>query len=119
MTCTKPDIAVATKLLGRFNANPSTGYMAGDKHVLKYLKTTASYGIRYTQGYNPLRGHVRFLATKNIDEPTLYTDANWVPQDASVPKENDLMTCEMHEMNSIAGYCATRMESPILWGGCP
>ena len=116
VTCTRPDITVATNLLGRFNANPSEGHLNGAKHVLKYLKTTASYGIRYVQGHNPLRGHVSFPTGKDIDDTTLYTDSCWGPQDASVPKENDTRTCDLEEMHSIGGYYISRMGGPIIWG---
>ena len=57
---TRPDINVATKLLGQFSHNPSEGHLDAGKYVLHYLKRSASHGIWFKQGLNPLTGHVKF-----------------------------------------------------------
>ena len=48
--CTRPDISAAVSALYRFNANPGRAHWEGFQHVLKYLKGTASSGIRYRNG---------------------------------------------------------------------
>ena len=115
VTNTRPDINVATNLLGQFNANPSKGHLAGAKYVLRYLKSTASCGIRFTEGFNPLKGHVSFPPGENIDDLAVATDSNWGPQDASRPVQGDTRTVILEEMHSIAGYYITRMGGPLQW----
>jgi len=44
---TRPDIAYAVGYLGRFNANPGIGHHMAQKRVLRYLKTTKSWGLYY------------------------------------------------------------------------
>ena len=115
VTNTRPDINVATNLLGRFNANPSQGHMTGAKHILRYLSTTASYGIRFTEDHNPLAGHVSFPPEEDINGLAVCTDSSWGPQDASNPKPGNERTCILEEMHSIGGYYITRMGGPLQW----
>ena len=42
---TRPDINTAYSLLSQFNSKPSPDHWDSAKHVLKYLKSTMSYGI--------------------------------------------------------------------------
>ncbi len=44
---TRPDIAFAVGELGRFNANPGAEHMAAAKRVLRYLKGTKSWKLRF------------------------------------------------------------------------
>ena len=48
--CTRPDISAAVSALSSFNANPGRAHWEGVQHVLRYLKGTASSGIRYRKG---------------------------------------------------------------------
>lgn len=59
-TC--PDIAFAASTLSRFCANPGKMYWILAKRVLRYLKGTLHYGIKYN---------------KNHDKITAYTDSDW------------------------------------------
>jgi len=45
---TRPDIGVAHKLLCAHLQTPSTGHLTAAKHVLRYLKGSASRGIRFS-----------------------------------------------------------------------
>lgn len=47
---TRPDIAFATARLARRMAKPTTGDMTAAKAVLRYLKGTATMGLRYAKG---------------------------------------------------------------------
>ncbi|XP_055590100.1 uncharacterized protein LOC129742249 [Uranotaenia lowii] len=61
--CTRPDILFAVNKLSRFNTNPSLKHWEAVKHLLRYLKGTAKYKLRYTrQGESKLIG---------------YSDADW------------------------------------------
>ena len=44
-TTTRPDISYAVGVLARFNANPGPTHWSAVKHVLRYLKGTADYGL--------------------------------------------------------------------------
>jgi hypothetical protein len=46
-TSTRPDISFAVGVLTRFMANPLDAHYAAAKHVLKYVKGTASMGLVY------------------------------------------------------------------------
>ena len=48
--CTGPDISAAVSALSHYNANPGRAHWEGVQYVLKYLKGTASGGIRYRKG---------------------------------------------------------------------
>jgi len=44
---TRPDIAYTVGYLARFNSNPGLAHWQAVKHLLRYLKGTADYGITY------------------------------------------------------------------------
>ena len=89
---TRPDINTAYSLLSQFNAKPARGHWDAAKHIVKYLKGTASHGIWFKQGENRLEGHVAIPDELKGTETILFTDSNWGPQDASKPKENETCT---------------------------
>eukprot|EP00253_Pinus_taeda_P009747 PITA_09747 len=49
LTTTKPDISFAVGILSRFMQKPCEGHWSTTKRVLKYLKGTQDFGIKYTQ----------------------------------------------------------------------
>jgi hypothetical protein len=60
---TRPDISFAVCKLSRFVSNPGDDHWRALESVMRYLKGTVSYGIRYT-------GHPKVLEG--------YCDANWI-----------------------------------------
>ena len=53
----RPDIAAATGILAQHMSNPSTEHWSGVKRMLRYLKGTMNYGLRYSDdGSNQLVG---------------------------------------------------------------
>ena len=44
---TRPDLSYAVGMVSRFLNNPGPQHVAAVKHILKYLKGTANYGLRY------------------------------------------------------------------------
>ena len=112
----RPDISTAYSLLSQFNCDPSNGHWEAAKHVLKYLKGTASHGIWFRQGEDRLTGCVAVPEELKHEQLLLFTDSNWGPQDASSPKPNETRTVEMEELKSIQGFYITRMGGPLLWG---
>eukprot|EP00253_Pinus_taeda_P018130 PITA_18130 len=49
LTTTRPEISFAVGILSRFMKKPCEGHWFAAKRVLKYLKGTQDYGIKYTQ----------------------------------------------------------------------
>jgi len=49
LTTTKPDISFAIGILSRFMQKPCEGHCSAIKRVLRYLKGTQDFGIKYTQ----------------------------------------------------------------------
>ena len=135
-TSTRPDITAVTSLLARHLPNPSQGHLDSAIHVLRYLKGTDQWGIRFTQpsstqgGGSPtpdpadcLKGLVawptkdagvpRVLPIDRLDE---YTDSNWGPQDASHPKEGQPgQRVTDDDVKSLLGNVATYMGGPLDW----
>ena len=65
--CTRPDIAAAVGILGKFNATPGMQHFKAGLEVVRYLRATANYGVIYGRRreeipYVPLCG---------------YSDASW------------------------------------------
>ena len=113
---TRPDVAVAYKLLSQFNHNPSQGHLDAAKYVLRYLSGTSSYGIWFKQGEERMKASILMPDGFTGNELLVWTDSNWGPQDASQPKENETRTVGMQELRSIQGFYITRMGGPIYWG---
>eukprot|EP00253_Pinus_taeda_P025962 PITA_25962 len=49
LTTTRPDISFAIGILSRFLQKPCEGHWSTTKRVLRYLKGTQDFGIKYTQ----------------------------------------------------------------------
>ena len=45
--CTKPDIAYAVRMLGRYQSNPSIDHQKAVKNVMRYLQGTKNYVLMY------------------------------------------------------------------------
>ena len=59
----RPDISFVVCKLSRFVSNPGDDHWRALERVMRYLKDTMSYGIRYT-------GHLKVLEG--------YCDVNWI-----------------------------------------
>ena len=49
-TTTRPDIAAAISALSQYMSNPSVDHWSGVKRVLRYVRGTMNYGLRFTTG---------------------------------------------------------------------
>ena len=63
-TATRPDIAAAVSVLSQYMSKPSKDHWMGVKHVLRYLKGTLKYGLKFT-------------AQEEKPELFGYSDADW------------------------------------------
>jgi hypothetical protein len=114
---TRPDIGVAHKLLCSHLQTPSSGHMAAAKHVLRYLKGSATRGLRFTsQGkHGKLTGYYDYPIPSD-EKTSSYCDANWGPHDASQLNErnkSDRMTID--ECRSLSGVIIMRMGGATAW----
>ena len=110
-TSTRLDIAPITNLLAKHSSNPSEGHLAHCKHVLKYLKGSKSLGISFSSTDNDaLQSFLKFpIAPTQI---TALTDANWGPQDQSVPRSpSNTPQLDLFKTRSLSGY--------LIWLGGP
>ncbi|KRZ72506.1 Retrovirus-related Pol polyprotein from transposon TNT 1-94, partial [Trichinella sp. T8] len=70
---TRPDIAFAVSLLSQFNENYGSQHWTGAKRVLRYLKKTASYGLRFHRNSGALMGFSDADWGGNSDDRRSYT----------------------------------------------
>ena len=47
LTNTRPDICFVVNTLSQYMGNPKHIHLVGVKHVMRYLKGTLDYGLRY------------------------------------------------------------------------
>ena len=94
-TATRPDIATVTNMLAQYQHYPSPGHLEAAKYVLRYLKGTKGKGITLSTKSNPtLQSFVKFPIVP--DKVTAITDANWGPQDQSLPTKQLTPEIEIH-----------------------
>ena len=84
--CTRPDISAAVGVLSQFMSQPSEAHWSGVKRVLRYIKGTLQYGLKFAAGDGTLRG---------------YSDADWA---------GDLDT-----RRSTSGYCFKIGNATVSW----
>ena len=103
-TQTRPDLSTVTNLISQYNHNGSPGHIDSAKHAIRYLKGTAQRGICFSSADNPtLESFVKFPIDPSKLTPL--TDANWGPQDQSVPKSNTPQPqLPLFKTRSLAGY---------------
>ena len=106
---TRPDIATVTNLLAKYVSQPSLGHINAAKRVLRYLKGTADRGIVFQS--SP-QSHLESFVKFPLSPVTALTDANWGPQDQSVPSlTKPKPALELFKSRSLSGF--------IIWGTGP
>ena len=63
LTASRPEISYIVGVCARYQANPKESHMIALKRIIKYVKTTASFGVWYNKDTN--------------DVLTGYSDADW------------------------------------------
>ena len=127
-TCTRPDICPCLTFLASYNQNPSHGHYQAAIQALKYLYSTAEYGISYhsaasdtIQAFNHFPSHHDKEAYEDAIPPspgdvtrlTSFSDACWGGQFGNaVPDGTPL---ELFKFRSISGYVICRTGGPISW----
>ena len=112
-SATRPDIATITNMLAQYQHYPSPGHLESAKYVLRYLKGTKSKGITLSSKINStLQSFVKYPIIN--DKITAITDANWGPQDQSLPSKYAKQEIALHKTRSISGY-AIYVNGLIHW----
>ena len=52
LTARRPDISYSVRVCARYQANPKESYMIALKRIIKYVKTTANFGVWYSKDIN-------------------------------------------------------------------
>jgi len=111
---TRPDLATITNILAMHQSNPSKRHIESAKYAIKYVKGTKNHGICFDSFEN-----LRLLAYLNFPLPstkiTGISDANWGPQDQSVPKPyTKLQEYPLFTTRSISGHIIC-LHGPLHW----
>ena len=85
---TRPDIDEAVSKMSRYSNDPGMEHWMGVKRIMRFLKGTTEYGIRYTSGEST--------------ELHAYSDA-------------DYAGC-VDSRRSVSGYIAMLAGGPVIWG---
>jgi hypothetical protein len=113
-TCTRPDIATITNILAKYTHTPTKAHIDHVKYVIKYLKATKTLGICFSSDsrISNIESHVKFPIPKNTVTPLC--DANWGPQDASIPKKGKVVELDLFKSRSISGFLIW-FNGPLHW----
>ena len=49
LTASRPDISYNVRVCARYQANPKESHMTALKRIIKYVKTTAEFGVWYSK----------------------------------------------------------------------
>ena len=132
LTClasnTRPDLSPAVSFLASYNSCPSAEHLDAAMYVVKYLRSTVSYGIAYhstapadTSAYLHFPFPHDAEAYHDAAPPTTdnkhlltgYSDACWGSQlGNSVPDGDEV---ELFKFRSMSGYLVMRCGGPISW----
>ena len=52
LTASRPDISYSVGVWARYQANPKESHMIALKRIIKYVKTTADFGVWYSKDAN-------------------------------------------------------------------
>ena len=97
LTNTRPDICFAVNTLSQFMVEPRRVHWIAAKHVLRYLKGTIDYGLRYTSD------HEMSLVG--------YTDADWA---GSVTDRKSTSGCCFSLGSAVISWLSRKQSSVAL-----
>ena len=104
LTQIRPDISTITNILSQYNTKCSPGHIESAKYVIRYLKGTPNLGIMFS---SRLQDNIESFVQLPLDPSQMLTltDANWGPQDQSVPKPSDPpIQLKLFKSRSITGH---------------
>jgi hypothetical protein len=113
-----PDLMTINSQLASATESPTHAHLNALHHVGRYIKATIDYGISFSSKPNtPLEAFVQFPLDNDSPHPrpTGFADANWGPQDASMPSESNCRQIELDETCSICGHLVFLSHGPLMW----
>jgi hypothetical protein len=128
-TCTRPDVSPVVSFLASYSTAPSHQHYKSALHALKYLYSTADYGICFhsdasntIQAFNHFPHYHDKEAYSDASPPpspadcynlTAFSDACWGGQVGnSVPDGTPL---ELFKLRSMSGFLICRTGGPLAW----
>ena len=115
-TGSRPDISYNVGVCSRYQANPKESYMTALKRIIKYVKTTAEFGVWYSKdtsdvlvGYSDANWAGNPDNRKSTLGGYFYVDTNLVSWMSKKQNSISLSTTEAEYI--IAGSCCTK----LLW----
>jgi len=114
---TRPDLATITNILAKYQNRPTKRVLESAKYVIKYIKGTQDHGITFSSDANTfITSALHFpLQETQPNEVIGITDANWGPQDQSVPHANSSpIELDKFKTRSISGHII-QFHGPLHW----
>jgi hypothetical protein len=110
---TRPDLCFATSLLAQYNKHSSSGHYSAARYILKYILSTIDHGLWFTPKPNTtLVNFIGFVPPLN----TTFSDANWGPQNTSVPKASQPhIPIDTNYTRPLYVHVTYRSGGPISW----
>jgi hypothetical protein len=89
------------------------------RHVGRYEKAEATpdYGISFSSwSHAALESFVEFPIDDSKDKPhpMAFADANWRPQDASIPSDSNARSIDLGETRSVCGHLVFLSNGPLI-----
>ena len=100
---TRPDIATITNILSHHLHAAVPGHVTAAKYVLQYLIGTIDLGIEFSPLPNPTADAFLKLSL-NSHKTTSLIDANWGPQDQSLPHPTDNEQIDLFKSRSLSDF---------------
>jgi len=114
---TRPDLATITNILAKYQNRPTKRVLESAKYVIKYIKGTQDHGITFSSDTNTfITSALHFpLQETQPNEVIGITDANWGPQDQSVPNPTSpSVELDKFKTRSISGHII-QFHGPLHW----
>ncbi|CAB3988289.1 Retrovirus-related Pol poly from transposon TNT 1-94 [Paramuricea clavata] len=96
---TRPDISAAVSILSSYMSNPSKEHWNGVKRLIRYIKGTLNFGLKFTTSEND---------DENGDELYGYSDANWA---GDVDSRRSTSGYVFKVANSTVSWCSKKQAS--------
>ena len=116
LTASRPDIIYSVRVCARYQANPKESYMIALKRIIKYVKTTAEFGVWYSKDTNDvLASYSNVDQAGNVDDRKstsggcFYVVNNLVSWMSK--KQNSILLSITEAKYIAAGSCCTQ----LLW----
>eukprot|EP00957_Ditylum_brightwellii_P155435 11831352-Ditylum_brightwellii.AAC.1 len=108
-----PDLATVVNMIAKHMTDPSKSHIDAAKRAAQYIKGTKYHGIVFHSNKKQ-KDIEAYIKVPIVEDTTAMCDANWCPQNASVPKKNTNITLELFKTRLISGLALWHYE-PIHW----